>query len=503
MNLREYHERTKHSPESVRAGPHFLDWANQPLPFKIYETLEPQPLPRAVEPSKVSALDALARVSGKGRDVPDQALLARLLHYSAGIVRKKVYPGGHTYYFRAAACTGALYHIDVYLVCGDLPGLSAGAYHFGPHNFSLVRLREGDWRGVLAEASGDEPHVAQAPATLVLASTFWRNAWKYRARAYRHAFWDGGTILANLLAVAAAHDLPAQVVAGFADRAVNELLGLDGEREAAIALVPLGKGGRVPPPPGEVPWLRLPTRKLSAREVTYPEIPAAHHASSLATGADARRWREKVRPRPEPAGDAQRLPAAAFPPTDAIESVILRRGSTRRFSHKPLPLSALAAALDAAIRPLPADFVPGSMTRGTGLTDLYLIVNAVEDLPAGKYFYHARERGLEELGRGDFREQAGLLALGQELGADAAVDAWFLADLREIFGRLGDRGYRAAQLEGGIYGGRLYLAAYALGFGATGLTFFDDLTVEFFSPHAAGKDVMFLTALGYPARRRR
>jgi hypothetical protein len=42
------------------------------------------------------------------------------------------------------------------------------------------------------------------------------------------------------------------------------------------------------------------------------------------------------------------------------------------------------------------------------------------------------------------------------------------------------------------------LAAYAQGFGATGLTFFDDEVTEFFSPHAAGKAVMFLTALGHP-----
>ena len=51
----------------------------------------------------------------------------------------------------------------------------------------------------------------------------------------------------------------------------------------------------------------------------------------------------------------------------------------------------------------------------------------------------------------------------------------------------GNRGYRAAQLEGGITGGRLYLGGYAQRFGASGLTFFDDEVTEFFAPHAAGK----------------
>jgi len=76
------------------------------------------------------------------------------------------------------------------------------------------------------------------------------------------------------------------------------------------------------------------------------------------------------------------------------------------------------------------------------------------------------------------------------------VNIYSLADLHAILRRLGNRGYRAAQLEAAIAGGKLYLAAYALGLGATGLTFFDDDVTGFFSPHAAGKSVMFLTAIG-------
>ena len=55
--------------------------------------------------------------------------------------------------------------------------------------------------------------------------------------------------------------------------------------------------------------------------------------------------------------------------------------------------------------------------------------------------------------------------------------------------------------KGGMRGGKVYLAAYALGCGATGLTFLDDEVTEFFLPHAAGKSVMFLMAVGRPARR--
>src|SRR5262249_1424983 len=70
-----------------------------------------------------------------------------------------------------------------------------------------------------------------------------------------------------------------------------------------------------------------------------------------------------------------------------------------------------------------------------------------------------------------------------------------------IFRELGNRGYRVAQLEAAIEGGKAYLAAYAVGLGATGLTFFDDDVTRFFSPHAAGRSVMFLVGCGRPRRR--
>ncbi len=93
------------------------------------------------------------------------------------------------------------------------------------------------------------------------------------------------------------------------------------------------------------------------------------------------------------------------------------------------------------------------------------------------------------------------MGLGQILPADAAVNVYFLLDLNQVLDRFGNRGYRAAQLEGGILGGMLYLAAYSQRFGATGLTFFDDDVTEFFSPHAKGKSVMFLVALGHKPKR--
>lgn len=500
----EYHKATKHSFESVRSGRHFLDFANQPLPFKVYQALEPMPLPRGLQPSGVAALDALSASHAEtgGERLPDLQLLASVLHHSAGITKRIRYPQGEML-FRAASCTGALYHIDLYLVCGDLPDLEAGVYHFGVHDFALRRLRHGDFRGELVRATAAEPAVAAAPAVLVCSSTFWRNAWKYQARTYRHCFWDSGTILANLLAMTAAHRLPARVVLGFVDDRVNRLLGLDTQREVALALVPLGRGSS----PGQAPEvepLTLETMPLSRSEVDYPAIRKMHEASSLAGVAEVVAWRDADAPltpvvpisgrrfelRPLSGDDA---------PPDTIEEVIARRGSSRRFAREPIAMEQLSTIVS-SIGAVPADFArPGSRP----LNDAYIIANAVEGLPDGSYVYHPDESALELLREGEFREEAGYLGLEQALPADASADVFFLTDLAPLLERFGNRGYRVAQLEAAVNGGRLYLASYALGLGATGLTFYDDDVTGFFSPRAEGKSVMFLTALGHPFKRRR
>jgi SagB-type dehydrogenase family enzyme len=155
--------------------------------------------------------------------------------------------------------------------------------------------------------------------------------------------------------------------------------------------------------------------------------------------------------------------------------------------------------LDRATCGVPSDFV---RPEEVPLNDLYLIVHAVEDVAPGSYVLHRDSHALELLKEGDFRREAGYLGLGQEIPADCSVDVFFLTDLNRVLQRWGNRGYRAAQLEASLMGGKLYLAAYAQGLGASGLTFFDDDVTEFFSPHAAGKSVMFLLALGKSAKRR-
>lgn len=503
-----FHERTKHSPVSIRSSPHFLDWDNQPLPYKIYREVDSVSLPPVAEPS---GMDALSALSGEAlaNERLDVGTLGRLLFHTAGITKRLRF-GGREMEFRAAACTGALYHIEVYVAAGELDGLRSGLYHYDPRGHGLDRLRSGDYRETIAEATGGEPRAARAEALLILTTTFWRNSWKYQNRAYRHAFWDSGTMLANLFAMGSASGVPAHLVLGFADEDVTRLLDLEPDLEAAVAIVALGRSGTEAPlvsrAAAELAPLGLATEPLSSGQVDYPAIREMHRESSLASGNEARAWREAGPP------VATRLEGNAgrdLRPLDpwaegereggSLERVIRKRGSARRFLGEEIDFRDLSTVLSLATRGVSADCLPREIT----LCDPYLIANGVKGLAPGAYAFHpGRPGGLETLHEGDVRDESRFLDLEQDLAGDASANLYLLVDLEAVLERYGNRGYRVAQIEGGILGGRIYLACYALGLGASGLTFYDDAVTGFFSPNASGKAVMFLAALGVPARRR-
>jgi len=503
----DYHEETKHSSVSIRLKPHFLDWSNRPYPFKVYTNLPRIPLPQDFPKPGEDTLAALAcRAKPSQKTKPmDISRLAELLFFSAGITREIRYPSGPIY-FRSAPATGALYPTELYVVNGEIPGLEAGVYHFDPGEFSLTQLRSGDHRAALAEATAGNNGVLRGSVSIVLSSLGWRNAWKYQARSYRHWFWDSGVIAANLLATACSEGFSPSVIIGFNDSQVNQLVGLDGRAEAAVAIVTLGGevGSGVAAPIREVAPLKPNVKPLSKYVVEYPEIQKLHDASSLGSGEEVAEWLSAAKqplPRDAPAGAGRPhpLPASAESSSPLWE-VILKRGSTRRFARAPVNVVQLATILDRARSALPADFLPDAESS---LLDIYLIVNAVDGLPSGSYFHRWRERSLDKLKDGQLRRVAGHLCLEQELGADASIVFFLMSDLNSVLSRYGNRGYRASQFEAGVMAGRIYLAAYALGLGATGLTFYDDDVTEFFSPHAKEKSCVLVVAVGVPAYKAR
>jgi SagB-type dehydrogenase family enzyme len=480
----------------VRRSGHALDWETKPLPFKVYPALEPIRLPTDLPALATDTFAALAPDGPVARPAPlDLERLAALLFFSAGVTRVKTYPGGGQIHFRAAASTGALYQTETYVVAGDVDGLEAGVYHFNPGDFGLRGLRAGDFRGAVALAAADDA-IAEAPAAVILSAIYWRNTWKYQARGYRHLFWDSGTLLSQLLATARALEVPARLVTGFVDAELNALLGLDPRKEAALVIAPVGAAGRAAGAPPVVTTLEPEIIPLSPREVDYPLLRQAYEDSSLDAEPEVADWRERgrvLRHDNVVMQDRTPLPAPRVEAGRGLGETIFKRGSTREFSGEAITAQALSSALYHATRGFPAD-VPG------GLVDLYINVHAVTDIEPGAYVYDRAAHALQRLRARDVRADSTFLCLEQPLGGMSSATVFFLSDLGRVLERWGNRGYRLANLEAGLVGGRLYLGAYGQRFGASGLTFYDRHVVEFFSPHAAGKDALFVTALGRSVR---
>ena len=493
----------------------YINLDNKPPLYKVYPDLRAIALPNvADQPGPQTPALAAIRGDNAAEQLGPLTLekLTSLLYHSAAVIRRRQLNDGEVHY-RAAASAGALYPTEIYVVCGDLEGLRAGVYHFNPRDCTLARLRNGDLRRWVASAAGD--HSAY-PATLVFTTVFWRSAWKYRERGYRYCYWDLGTVSANLLATANAESVPIKLHFGFVDRMLTGYFGIDGGTEAPSLVASVGTpDGMLPDGPGDVPGaLTQESNDLSAGAIEYSMSAAVHEASPLRTHEERESWNQAVvsagqseKDELDGTGDKFRplrsgadgafdseidLRALASAP---LSDCIRTRGSTRRFSREAIPWEAFRSVVDGVSSAMNAPGFEGGYGSAIGL---YFIVSAVEGLEPGAYYYNRFYNGLRLLKAGDFREMAGHLGFEQALPADAAAVAFITADLNAIDEALGARGYRTAQTIAGIIGGRLYLGMHALGLGATGLTFYDDSVVEFFSPHAAGQSAVFVVPMGVP-----
>ena len=423
------------------------DVSRFPWPYKKY----PPGLARLSLPGEFAATTAPAvAVLGGTAKVAAAALdtvqLSRLLYWSAGVVRTAEL-GQRRFLFRAAGSAGARFPLELYVAVPEGGALAAGVHWYDPLEHALVTVGPAP---NTTGARGDGP-------AIIVTGVPWRTGWRYRERGYRHIYWDAGTMLGQLLALADSAGVCAELYTRFPDTAVAELCGADGVHEFPVAVVGLGEAtpaleANGPAVGGEV----------DAAPVEFPLVTAAQRA-----GDDDRLGEPWHRAAP---ADVSSMAAAP------VEAVIAARGSQRRMdASRGLPPDVLRTCMDVAM-------------RGIGVPH-WVVVHDVDGLAPGVYRWPdltAPVRG------GARRDELYRVCLDQTLARDAAFVAIAAADVAG----LGDREYREAQLAAGLAEGRLHLAAYALGASATGMTFLDSEL-----PALLGEryDGLLFTCVGVPA----
>jgi SagB-type dehydrogenase family enzyme len=350
-------------------------------------------------------------------------------------------------------------------------------YHYRADRHALELRGRGWWTEQLVRDLVI-PWAAESPLIVGLTSIFWREAWKYRDRAYRYCCHDLGHAMTSLLLAACALGLPSGVVAHFSDPRLMHALGVAESDEAPMAFLvfpPQGPSGRLPAPPLQEPGGA--PNKLSAEEVPYDLLLGVHHATIL----------------PDPAGPLPRVssntrtvdeqPSLPDPPHDTLlGATVRRRRSALDFDvGTPMERDEVEQLLDFATRDWPADWrgnFGGETTpveRGTDFVTLYLYFHRVRDCEPGVYRWDNSSRRLEQLHRGNVECMAAYLSLEQSLAGNACFAVSMIADLAEVARVFGNRGYRYVHFEAGAIGQRLYVGAEALGWNATGIgAFYDD-----------------------------
>ncbi|MDE1867305.1 MAG: SagB family peptide dehydrogenase, partial [Thaumarchaeota archaeon] len=404
----QYHDGTKHPNGILLSRAHLYHPANRPTPFKFYRDAVQIKLVLDKQQSTVSALDAISDKIKKEKTnfIPDIHVLSKILFFSGGITKTLKFPTLGEIEFRAASCTGALYHIEIYIICSDIPGLEAGVYHFDPQNLTLTVLRKGDYRRTIINATAGESFTSSTPLMLVFTDIFSRNSVKYQAREYRHAFWDCGTILSNALAISNTQKIPYKLILGFVDSEINLLLGLDTKKEAALAILSLGHSdNEIPPPP---PLGKIAEQVSSEYDREFSAINDMQESSSLENYQEVRSWRKEMALETHQKNPTSTTLEEEITVDDSLESIIFRRGSTRKFSCDSISLEQLSTILKRSTNGIIADF-----EESKNINDIYLIANAVDGLEQGSYFYNKEHRSLELLKKGDFRDVSGHLGLDQ------------------------------------------------------------------------------------------
>ncbi len=186
-----YHQATKHTYQSVRLDAHYLDWKNQPTPFRVYEgaptiALPPDPdFPNVGTFAAMAALDDDAANPGESlaserQDIqPDVTWLSRLLWHSMAISAWKKVPGsGNRYSLRVNPSSGNLHPTETYIALHGLNDIGDGLYHYRADIHALELRRSGAATQQLAQGLRI-PWAADSQLIVGLASIFWREAWKY------------------------------------------------------------------------------------------------------------------------------------------------------------------------------------------------------------------------------------------------------------------------------------------------------------------------------------
>ncbi|HIE30824.1 MAG TPA: SagB/ThcOx family dehydrogenase [Methanosarcinales archaeon] len=160
--------------------------------------------------------------------------LSQLLWAAQGVTSEEW--GG----LRTAPSAGALYPLEVYVVAGNVDGVSDGVYHYQTEKHTLQKVCDGDLRRNLSACALHQSQITDAAVDIVFTAVFERTTVKYGDRGVRYVYIEAGHAAQNVYLQAEALGLGVCAIGAFYDDDVAELLLLT-EGEVPIYILSIGK----------------------------------------------------------------------------------------------------------------------------------------------------------------------------------------------------------------------------------------------------------------------
>jgi len=491
----DYHAQTKHHLHRFARSTGYMDWANQPAPFRTYAGASSIPLPLAAVDPPLD-YNALYQPARRSNPAPfSLTAVGLLLELSMGLSAWKAIPG-QRWALRMNPSSGNLHPTEAHVIAVALQDLPDGLYHYHPLEHRLER------RGRITpqQAAALQPLLGSPCLLVALTSIFWRETWKYGERALRYCQHDVGHALAALAFAARLLNWRLVRLAA-ADEDIGTALGFDrtpwppheAEEPALIAALL--------PPEAARPSSVFPTeaaRILNTVDIEgFPNRLSPEHQDWDIIPRTAAICRRPPNADDEPVLAPPPLAAAARPAPEETQAaaVIRQRRSAQAFDPRgQLDRDAFLGLLDRT-RPRPA-CPPFDARIGPDRISLVLFVHRVRDIAPGLYAFIRHPSHLGDMRRAtsaafawkavvsdlplfllesaEVRAEAIDLSCRQEIGGFSTFSlgmlARFEAEVRDT-----PWVYRELFWEAGLIGQVLYLEAEARGVRGTGIgCYFDD-----------------------------
>jgi SagB-type dehydrogenase family enzyme len=490
----QYHEQTSY--ERGKIGGHYLDWYNQPTVFKEYHDIAPVPLPEEIPSFKKSLSSVLKETdidpTYRKIDINNLSLILRLTY----TITAKTRQGRGEFYYRSAASAGALYPTEIYVATRGIKGIGDGLYHYAIHRHGLSPLRSGDFaeciRGLVFSSAGKLPTL-----TFIFTAIFFRSSWKYRDRAYRYHLLDTGHVIENLGLALKAMKLPYYLSYEFIDNGINNLIGLDDEKEACLALVSIPGLDNVTDSEirdiEALPDDNLKASIVSKKEIDYPAIHEIHRAGYMHEAKDY--LEPDIQKSPSLIPETWYNLAGLLSITEKIEypGCLFKRRSSRNFINQAISKNTFFSLLDYLC--VDENNMPERTIRHQSLTVGFLAGN-IESIDSGLYVLDAMKKRFGMVTNGNFIGKMTRACLDQDWLRNAGVHFLFICDLNLIDMTYGPRGYRHVLMKAGRLGESIYIASTSLGLGCCGIgAFYDDEAADLIGLNRDSR-LMYLVAVG-------